>query len=192
MAKSERIITSVSSSITQKYPFPASTPPEIHSTIVPKSQIPQSPTPMFLDLRHTELVSLEFDNLDLDEIVKDNVTEHCLYRIDPDGCYMIGFLPHFAWWLEIAEQLADCLKCREGETTTTPELLEFKRVLLDLESGVSSRFPAAHLAEPTFLEYSSTPKLELLKAYRALTRFLSETAKGFWPNEDLHWLIYHA
>jgi hypothetical protein len=191
MAKSERITTSILSSITQKSELTATAPDEVPSTVVRKVAIPPTPTSIFFELRDTKLVSLEFDNFDLDEIVKDNVTEHCLYRIDPDGCYMMGFLPHFAWWLEIAEQLADCLKCREGETRTTAEHEQFKRTLHNLEIGVLSRFPSAHLAEPTFLEYSSAPKLELLKAYRALTKFLSETAVKFWPNENLYWLISH-
>jgi hypothetical protein len=164
----------------------------------PVPTIPSHPPQMLLNLEGLQDCGLDesqfpFDTMDLDEIAKNNVTKHCLYRIDTDGTYLLGFLSFFNWWMRISEELAECLEYKKGKNRVTQEHLAFKARLFELETAVLARFPAAHLAEPGFLgESYYKPKLELLKAYRALTLFLSETAASLWPAANLHWLTHHA
>lgn len=161
----------------------------------PTPTIPPSPPSGLMDLQGSTLCHYQFpfDRWDLDEIAKDNVTGHCLCRIDENGLYMLVFWPFFDWWLRVSEELAGCLLCKVGEGQLTDEHREFTRRLRELETGVLSRFPAAHLAESSFRgESYNESKLDLLKAYRALTLFLSGTAVSLWPRENLHWLTNHA
>jgi hypothetical protein len=164
--------------------------------VQPFPTIPPSPPECLMELRKYPKLDYDlfpFDRWDLDEIAKDNVTEHCLYRIDKEGLYIFGFWSYLDWWLRVSEELAKCFLCKAGETQLTNEHREFTRTLRKLETDVLTRFPAAHLAEPAFQgEAYNESKLDLLKAYRALTLFLSGTAVILWPRENLHWLTNHA
>lgn len=164
----------------------------------PLPTIPSCPPPSLLSMERHDMAAnrFPFDTWDLDEIAKDNVTEHCLHQIDPDGLYMLSFLSYFDWWLRVAEELAGCLDCHVGETQLTDEHREFTRRLHELETDVLSRFADAHLGDPCFGVCTYKPKLALLKAYRHLTRFLSDTANSFWPEvakmNGLLWLTHHS
>jgi hypothetical protein len=123
---------------------------------------------------------------DLEEISKDNVTEHCWHHIDKDGGHLIGFWAYFDWWKQVASELAHALHGDEQSAYET----ELRGVV----ARVLDRWPDALLSEPHFSTYSGTiqPKLDLLKQYFAFTRFICATAAKMYPGYDLAWLTDHA
>ena len=121
---------------------------------------------------------------DLEEISKDNVTDHCWHCIDQEGCQLLGFWSYFDWWNQVASGLASALHGDEQRA--------YEKELRGVVARVLDRWPDALLSEPEFSTYSIQPKLDLLKQYFAFTRFVCATAEKLYPGYDLAWLTSHA